>query len=242
MTNEEIIVRIQAGDAALTETLLNQNRKYIYAVAQRYQMAAIHNRGCDKDDLIQAATLGMIEAVGKWDASRGAFLTVATLYMKKHIRSMIGVHSSRRSIENERAIVSLHEPISDEPNSEILINLIQDEGAICPLDAVIRADTRRIVQEAVNALPVDERNCIHAKYFGDISVEQAGGPDAVRIGCRRGINRLRNNRSIRELLEWFDAAPYHHVPLSTWRHTGTSSVEWAVLRRERLTNTNEAAL
>ena len=90
MTNEEIVVRIQAGDDALMETLLNQNQKYIRAVTQRYHMAVIRNRGGDEDDLLQAATLGMIEAVGKWDASRGAFLTVATLYMKKHIRSMLG--------------------------------------------------------------------------------------------------------------------------------------------------------
>ena len=241
MTNEEIVMRIRGGDDALMETLLSRNQKYIRTVAQRYHLAAIRNRGCDEDDLIQAATLGMIETVGKWDASRGAFLTVATLYMKKHIRSMLGIHSSKRVIENEIAMVSLHEPVSDEPNSEMLIHFIQDEDATCPLDAVIRADTCRIVRDAVNGLPVDERNCIHAKYFGDISVEQVGGTDAVRVGCRRGISRLRNNRSIRALLEPVDAAPYRHEPLSTWRHTGTSSVEWAVLRRERLINTGEDA-
>lgn len=237
LTNEEIVTLINAGQADLLAILLEQNRGYIHALAQHYYVAAMRNRGCDGDDLVQSATLGMIEAVEKWDERRGAFLTIATLYMKKCIRSMLGMHSSKGLIENERVIVSLDEPVSDELDGEQLVNFIKDEDATCPLEAAVKADTLHIVREAIKELPDDERICIHAQYFGDINAELAGGSYAVRLGCMRAINHLRNNCNIRWLRERYDAAPYHHVPLSIWKYTGTSSVEMAGIRRESLITT-----
>lgn len=78
MKNEEIVGRIQQGEAGLMDRLLEQNRGFIYKVAKRYLPAAIRNRGMDLEDLAQAACIGMIEAVPAWDAERGAFLTIAS--------------------------------------------------------------------------------------------------------------------------------------------------------------------
>lgn len=80
MTNEEIVIRIQAGiDVADNMAALwEQNRVFIYKTAKRYQ-------GCtDIEDLLQEGYLGLHEAVERWESDVGVkFLSYASHWIRQ---------------------------------------------------------------------------------------------------------------------------------------------------------------
>lgn len=176
MTNEELAASIQAGDTWRLDTLLTQNNGMLYHIARQYSGLAERNRGADLEDLYQSAALGMIEAVAEWEPERGAFLTVATFYMRRRVRELLGVYSTKERIENG-GTASLDAAISAEDESP-LVELIADPAALDPEEAAIQADMRRIVREAVAALPAEECAAINNTYLQE---GKRGGADGKRL-------------------------------------------------------------
>lgn len=100
MTNEELVKRIQAGETELLSQLMEQNRGIAAILARRYLPAAQRNRGVDFDDLMQAAAVGILEAVPRWEENRGRFLSLAGFYMRSEIRDALGMRTGKKRIEN----------------------------------------------------------------------------------------------------------------------------------------------
>lgn len=72
-SNEELALRIQAGDKNAAELLLSQNEGYITELALK------HSEWCDPEDLKQEGAMALLEAVGRFDPARGTkLLTYAT--------------------------------------------------------------------------------------------------------------------------------------------------------------------
>jgi len=219
MTNEELVSHIREGESEKLESLLLQNRGFIWKVAGKYRIRAEINRALDMDDLVQTASLGMIEAVPLWDESRGAFLTVAVLCMKKAIREALGIRSTKERIEN-MAPASLDAPIGEE--DIFLADMIPDDSAVNPEQAAIQADTAQKVRQAVERLREPYRQSIKGRWFGE------GEPDRGKE--QTALSYLRKDIVIKELHE---AAVYHHRGLSSFRTSHTSATEAAVLQREQ---------
>lgn len=70
---------VRRGQSA-RNTLIEQNLKLAYSVAKRYRVA-----GVELEDLVQEATFGMAKAANVYDPARGAFSTVATMYIRQHL-------------------------------------------------------------------------------------------------------------------------------------------------------------
>lgn len=223
LSNEQLIKRIRAGEPGRLGDLIEQNQGIIRQAARRYLPAAWRNRALDMEDLMQAAALGMIEAIPAWDESRGAFTTLAALYMKNSIRAALGIHTTKQRIEN-MPIASLDAPIA-EGEDIALIDTLADDMAIDPAEAAIEADTCRLVRDAVNSLPDDQRREIEAVYF-------MGGTQTDRNVMDRAHRALRHK--LRRLWMEYETALHHHQGFKSWKHTHTSSTEAAVLRRDEL--------
>lgn len=77
MSNEELVLRYQSAhdleeQKELLTELHNQNSGLIASIARRYEAY------CELDDLMQEGYLGMVSAVERWDATKGAnFATYA---------------------------------------------------------------------------------------------------------------------------------------------------------------------
>lgn len=181
MTNEEIVGRIQQGEAGLMERLLEQNRGFIYKVAKRYLPAAIRNRGMDLEDLAQAACIGMIEAVPAWDTERGAFLTVAIYYMTCSIRQELGVLTTKQRFENQEPPLLLSLPAGEDEGSVSLLDLVQDSTAKDPQQAAEQADMQRIVRKAVADLPDKQRDVVRAYYLDGCSMADVSAIHSTQI-------------------------------------------------------------
>jgi RNA polymerase primary sigma factor len=78
----ELAQRIERGDLAAKERLINSNLRLVIKFARRYQ-----GHGLDLGDLVQEAMLGLIRAAEKFDWRRGyKFSTYAVLWIKQSIQ------------------------------------------------------------------------------------------------------------------------------------------------------------
>src|SRR5436189_990619 len=78
----ELAQRIEKGDLAAKERLINSNLRLVIKFARRYQ-----GHGLSMQDLVQEAMLGLIRAAEKFDYRRGyKFSTYAVLWIKQAIQ------------------------------------------------------------------------------------------------------------------------------------------------------------
>lgn len=92
MTTEEIAIfkKAKAGDRDAIWKILKAHEGHIHVVASRY-----YKPGVDFDDLMQCGRLGMMQAIEKFDTSRGfQFLTYASDWVHNYIRSKAKEYSS----------------------------------------------------------------------------------------------------------------------------------------------------
>src|SRR3954466_8593741 len=120
----ELAKRIERGDLAAKERMINSNLRLVVANARRYQ-----GQGLALGDLIQEGMLGLIRAVEKFDWRKGfRFSTYATLWIRQAIQRglentsrtiRLPVHVAQRSrkvgrIERELTTKLGHEPTDEE--------------------------------------------------------------------------------------------------------------------------------
>jgi RNA polymerase primary sigma factor len=84
--------RIERGDLAAKERLVNSNLRLVVSIARRYQ-----GHGLSLNDLVQEGMLGLIRATEKFDWRKGyRFSTYATLWIRQSIQR--GLDNSGRII------------------------------------------------------------------------------------------------------------------------------------------------
>ena len=88
----ELARRIERGDLAAKERLINSNIRLVVSIARRYQ-----GHGLTLSDLVQEGMLGLIRAAEKFDWRKGfRFSTYATLWIRQAIQR--GLDNSGRII------------------------------------------------------------------------------------------------------------------------------------------------
>lgn len=183
----EVIARAQQGDADAREALVRIHLPLVLSVARRYQRTNLAF-----DDLIQEGTLGVVQAIEHFDASKGTrFFSYAMWWVRAYIgRYAKAQRSQVRGGWAERAgggDVSLDAEISGEIETERIANLA-DEGPGAE-DTLMRAE---LSSEVNSALAAAQRrigkvgwDVLHARMVQEepLTLEQ--------IGLRWGVSRER---------------------------------------------------
>ena len=135
---EEIALakRVEAGDKAAKDRLINANLRLVVSIARRYQ-----ERGVALPDLVQEGSLGLIRAVEKFDWRQGfRFSTYATWWITQAVTRSVAnqgrpirlpVHLADQAHRVARAEVDLSEALGRTVTDEELA-----EAANVPLDRV----------------------------------------------------------------------------------------------------------
>lgn len=96
-SNEELALRIQAGDEKAAELLISQNEGYIT------NLALEHSEWCELEDLKQEGAIALLEATKRFDFSYGTkLLTYATFAMESTMADYAAFGSLSLSIPSNR--------------------------------------------------------------------------------------------------------------------------------------------
>jgi RNA polymerase primary sigma factor len=152
----ELAKRIERGDLAAKERMINANLRLVISVARKYQ-----GQGLPLSDLIQEGMLGLIRAVEKFDWRKGfKFSTYGTLWIRQAIGR--GLANSGRTVRLPVHIVARARKISD-AERKLAVQL----G---------RQPTEEEISEFVD-LPIDEVADIRRADRGPTSLDQGVGED-----------------------------------------------------------------
>lgn len=115
----DAIEALARGEESARQTLVEHNLRLVVYIARRFE-----NTGTNLEDLISIGTIGLMKAIGTYRADRN--IKLAT-YASRCIENEILMHI--RKISNQKAEVSLDEPINqDGDGNELLLSDILGTG------------------------------------------------------------------------------------------------------------------
>jgi RNA polymerase primary sigma factor len=119
----ELAKKIERGDLAAKEQMINSNLRLVVSQARRYQ-----GHGLPIEDLVQEGMLGLIRAVEKFDWRRGfKFSTYGTLWIRQAIQRglqnhgrtiRVPVHVAQRQVKVRKVESELSVKLGREPTDE----------------------------------------------------------------------------------------------------------------------------
>ena len=206
----ELAKRVERGDLAAKERMINSNLRLVVHVARKYQ-----GQGLPIGDLVQEGILGLIRAVEKFDWRKGfRFSTYGTLWIRQAIQRglentsrtiRLPVHMSQRArkvarIQRELTLKLGHEPSDAE---------IADAAELTVEDAWQSS----VLQSAIAELPEQERRVVELRFGANPegkqhTLGQAGKVLGVSAERTRQIEEraLRRLSTVGELAALRDAA------------------------------------
>jgi RNA polymerase primary sigma factor len=157
----ELAKRIERGDLAAKERMINSNLRLVIKFARRYQ-----GHGLDLGDLVQEAMLGLIRAAEKFDWRRGyKFSTYAVLWIKQSIQR--GLDNSGRAVRIP-AHVAQRERTVNRVTAELAARMDRD-----PTDEEVAKETK---------LPLDEVMAIRDLTRVTASLDSPVGEGDTTLG------------------------------------------------------------
>src|ERR1700722_5715314 len=169
----ELAKRIERGDLAAKDRMINANLRLVVSQARRYQ-----GHGLPMEDLVQEGMLGLIRAVEKFDWRRGfKFSTYGTLWIRQAIQRglqnsgrtiRLPVHVAQRQVKVRKVESQLSAKLSREPTDEEIAAVAE-----LPVEQVVEI---RELSRSLSSLdqPVGEDG---ETAFGDLLPSDRPAPD-----------------------------------------------------------------
>lgn len=245
ISNEELAVRIKAGEAELIAQLWEQVEKFIIKKASQYHALYCKNSGCEVEDLIQSGYFALLNAITYHNPDRGfSFLTILGYSLRAEFAITSGIRGKKDAL---KSAISIDKPIGDDGDSSFS-DFIEDASTAgeCSVESralksLYQQQLRKALHMGMELLTNRQREVIQARYFEQKKVEDT----AQTIGCscsnvthleQKALDELYRTRAESGLDEYVDSHTdyYAHTGLKRYKSTNTSSVEAAVIQREEL--------
>lgn len=202
--------------------------------ANRYRWATDTRADVDREDLIQAAMIGICRAQTCYDES-GSWATWSSYFIRREIRALLGIRHGHIPPN----MISLDVPVGED-GDERMIDLLADEDAPDAQDVAEYNDLQKQVRAAVARLKDDrQREVVERTFLKDESqsaVARDFGVSTQRVqmiwtAARKNLVR---DKSLCTLANIELRTPYYRrIGVKRFQSTHTSDVENAVLWRER---------
>lgn len=160
MTNEELAVLVQAGQADVL-ALWKQVRRFAIQRARRMERAVGVRGGVTVEDLTQEGFLALLDALERWKPEcEHTFITYFGTSLKKAFWECCGMRSEKQNRDPLRDCISLDQPANpDDPDSGTLGDLQPDPAAMVDIDL------RVTMEWAISQLPVAHQAVIREKFW-----------------------------------------------------------------------------
>lgn len=250
MTNEELAIHIADGNRELIGELYQRNYGVLYKLAYRYYTLYSDrciSAGVTLEDMMSECYFAVYTAAksyakGKREYKFTSYLKYATL---QYFQQMAGTRTEKQRNEPLNSCKSLDVPIEGTEDLT-LADTIEDIDAAEKADDLIDSLAYGEVFPEVKRVLADEPeqyDTIYAIYHDNISPSEwarmKGVPlQAIRSQREKAFRELRKeDRSayLRSLYEDIISSSYRKGGLKAFRNSWTSSVEWAVLQRDNIT-------
>ena len=152
---ERIMEALRCGDESVRQGLIEHNLRLVVYIARKFE-----NTGVGVEDLISIGTIGLIKAVGTFDA--GKKIKLAT-YASRCIENEILMYLRRHS--RTRNEVSFEEPLNvDWDGNELLLcDVMGTEPDLVGKELEQETD-RRLLLEALGTLSVREKRIMQMRF------------------------------------------------------------------------------
>lgn len=240
MSNEELVVAIQAGEDRMGE-LWEQVQRFIVKKA-RHVMTALEGRGdVELDDLIQSGYLALADAVAAYKPEQGAFLTVLGYHLKSQFAVATRFRSARQQRETLAGTVELDRPVGDKSKSATLGDLQEDPAGAAALEEVEERIYQEQLHEALETslaeIPAEQADVLRQRYFqgkslGEIAELNGCWPQLIHDWEGKGLRAMRKPAQAKRLRSFMYFDAYSGTGLSTFMNTGMSVQERYLIRQE----------
>lgn len=238
MTNEELAVMIQGGQADLVPTLWEQVERFVAKQAHRWFLN--NRRRVEFDDLYQSGFLAMMEAVRTFDPEGGSsFLSwMGNNHLKTAFMAALGARTEKQRQDPLHTAASLDAPLQVDEDLTIG-DMVQD-----PVDCMAKADRRIWLEQlhdeldhALDTLPAEQRTALRQRFYHGMTFAEAAAlagekPDTIRKWESAGLNKLRRGKQAARLRAFVDARTLFYAA------RGVHGVEYVVLKREQIANSH----
>ncbi len=181
-TEAELIARLDGGEFAVRQTLIEHNLRLVAYIARRFE-----NTGINIEDLISIGTIGLIKAVNTYRSDKN--IKLAT-YASRCIENEILMYLRKNA--NQRAEVSFDEPLNtDWDGNELLLSDILGTDADTVMRPIEEDVDRSLLAAAIEKLSAREREIITLRFGLGGREEQTQKEVADRLGISQSyISRL----------------------------------------------------
>ena len=190
---------LREGDAdqakAAKDILIEHNLRLVAHVAKKYQ-----NVDEDMEDLISIGTIGLIKAVGTFDAGKGRLATYACRCIDNELLMLL------RSKKKTSREISLYEPIGqDKEGNEIhLVDVIEQEQQDVVEALELRGNICRLMLLMQQELTEREREILLLRYGLRGNKELTQSEIGERMGISRSYVSRIEKKALNKLRERFE--------------------------------------
>jgi RNA polymerase primary sigma factor len=156
--------RVQAGDTAARNQLIESNLRFVIQVARQYQ-----GMGLELEDLIGFGNVGLFEAAERFNPDKGVkFITFAVWYIRAEIQKALNDMSrtvripSHRTATEEYSTKSISTPVGDDDNKETYADRFLASDAV--RSGRDRADMMFDIDRALSQLKPKQEEALRRNY------------------------------------------------------------------------------
>lgn len=247
ITNEELVIRIKAGERHLIEKLWEQTQAFIAQQASRRLYMLNGAGGLELSDLVQCGYFALLNAVNAFEPERGyKFLTYLNYSLKTEFAEALG-YRSRRPNGPIRFAISLDAPLDENDlDSGTLLDLQQETTDYIgdKEHQIWLAQLQRAISRAMKILPEQNRKVLTCRYWKNLSKKGAAQITGLSLTQVRNLEYTgllllrRDPRTRRELIQFVEREVDKYTPfyrktsLREFCTTHTSVVEQLTIDRE----------
>ena len=188
----ELAQRIEAGDAAAREHMINANLRLVVHIAKRYQ-----GQGLGLPDLVQEGMFGLMRAVEKFDWRRGfKFSTYATWWIRQSLQRALQKQAREIRLpahvaERARRVDRVRQQLSRELGRDVTEEELAEATGLSLRQIVEVRDAARVVASLDQPVGAEGDSA-----FGDLLPSEHGAfEDDVHLGLqqesiRRAVGEL----------------------------------------------------